>query len=186
MDVCPIAPVRARRRSSADPQLAMDVVHGAETCVRVGACTRSPARSVVTPSIRLSSRRGDFASIAGQVVPGTAFDPDNIAELFWTAHTDPTDAWQTEHRFHRRVTGPRHRDTTDRDPHGLGSGRTGAPSGNPWVRFRHDRGGGDSRLTFRRRVTRARLLPVARATTRSGRSAGRGRASRGQAARRVA
>ena len=30
---------------------------------------------------------------------GTAFDPDNIAELFWTAHTDPAGAWQTEYRF---------------------------------------------------------------------------------------
>jgi hypothetical protein len=38
-------------------------------------------------------------TIAGSVVRGTAFDPDNIAELFWTAHTDPTDAWQTEYRF---------------------------------------------------------------------------------------
>ena len=25
--------------------------------------------------------------------------PDTIAELFWTAHTDPEDAWQTEYRF---------------------------------------------------------------------------------------
>jgi NAD(P)-dependent dehydrogenase (short-subunit alcohol dehydrogenase family) len=38
-------------------------------------------------------------TIAGSVVRGTAFDPDKIAELFWTAHTDPTDAWQTEYRF---------------------------------------------------------------------------------------
>ena len=30
---------------------------------------------------------------------GGDFDPDNIAELFWTAHTDPKDAWQTEYRF---------------------------------------------------------------------------------------
>jgi hypothetical protein len=29
----------------------------------------------------------------------TDFDPDNIAELFWTAHTDAKDAWQTEYRF---------------------------------------------------------------------------------------
>lgn len=29
----------------------------------------------------------------------TAFDPDNVAELFWTAHTDPADVWQTEYRF---------------------------------------------------------------------------------------
>jgi NAD(P)-dependent dehydrogenase (short-subunit alcohol dehydrogenase family) len=38
-------------------------------------------------------------TIAGSVKPGTNFDPDNIAELFWTAHTDPKDAWQIEYRF---------------------------------------------------------------------------------------
>ena len=38
-------------------------------------------------------------TIAGSVVRGTAFDPDTIAELFWTAHTAPSDAWQTEYRF---------------------------------------------------------------------------------------
>jgi NAD(P)-dependent dehydrogenase (short-subunit alcohol dehydrogenase family) len=38
-------------------------------------------------------------TIAGAVKPGTAFDPDNIAELFWTAHTDAKDAWKTEYRF---------------------------------------------------------------------------------------
>src|SRR6476469_1813833 len=34
--------------------------------------------------------------IAGAVKPGTDFDPDKIAELFWPAHTDSKDAWQTE------------------------------------------------------------------------------------------
>ncbi|HET7047925.1 MAG TPA: hypothetical protein VFI54_06595 [Solirubrobacteraceae bacterium] len=38
-------------------------------------------------------------TIVGQVAPGTAFDPDNIAELFWTAHTSGEDTWQTEYRF---------------------------------------------------------------------------------------
>jgi NAD(P)-dependent dehydrogenase (short-subunit alcohol dehydrogenase family) len=38
-------------------------------------------------------------TIAGVVKPGTDFDPDKIAELFWTAHTDSKDAWQTEYRF---------------------------------------------------------------------------------------
>jgi hypothetical protein len=38
-------------------------------------------------------------TIVGSVKPGTDFDPDKIAELFWTAHTDPKDAWQTEYRF---------------------------------------------------------------------------------------
>src|SRR6478736_1162396 len=38
-----------------------------------------------------------IVTIAGAVTPGTNFDPD-IAELFWTAHTDSKDAWQTEYR----------------------------------------------------------------------------------------
>ena len=38
-------------------------------------------------------------TIAGQVAPGTAFDPDSIAELFWTAHTDGPDEWLAEYRF---------------------------------------------------------------------------------------
>src|ERR1700759_5506308 len=38
-------------------------------------------------------------TIVGAVKPGTDFDPDNIAELFWTAHSDSKDAWQTEYRF---------------------------------------------------------------------------------------
>jgi len=35
----------------------------------------------------------------GVVKPGTNFDPDNIAELFWTAHTDPKEACETAYRF---------------------------------------------------------------------------------------
>jgi NAD(P)-dependent dehydrogenase (short-subunit alcohol dehydrogenase family) len=38
-------------------------------------------------------------TIAGAVERGGAFDPDRIAEIFWTAHTDPADAWPTEYRF---------------------------------------------------------------------------------------
>jgi NAD(P)-dependent dehydrogenase (short-subunit alcohol dehydrogenase family) len=38
-------------------------------------------------------------TIVGQVSPGTAFDPNNIAELFWTAHTDAPDRWLVEYRF---------------------------------------------------------------------------------------
>jgi hypothetical protein len=30
---------------------------------------------------------------------GDGVRSDNIAELFWTAHTDSKDAWQTEYRF---------------------------------------------------------------------------------------
>jgi hypothetical protein len=49
---------------------------------------------VIAPDTRgynLSSKPEDF-EVAGTVKPGTDFDPDNIAELFWTAHTDSKDA----------------------------------------------------------------------------------------------
>jgi short-subunit dehydrogenase len=36
-------------------------------------------------------------TIAGQVAPGTAFDPDRIAQTFWTVVQ--SDAWQAEFRF---------------------------------------------------------------------------------------
>ena len=49
-------------------------------------------------------------TVAGAVEPGTDFDPDRIAELFWTAHTDPKDDWKTEYRFTGACAARRRRD----------------------------------------------------------------------------
>ncbi|MCO5993495.1 SDR family NAD(P)-dependent oxidoreductase [Actinoallomurus rhizosphaericola] len=35
-------------------------------------------------------------TVAGPVAPGTAFDPDDIAEHYWHLHTQPRDAWDRE------------------------------------------------------------------------------------------
>jgi NAD(P)-dependent dehydrogenase (short-subunit alcohol dehydrogenase family) len=35
-------------------------------------------------------------TVDGPVAPGTAFDPDDIAEHYWTLHTQPRDRWQRE------------------------------------------------------------------------------------------
>jgi NAD(P)-dependent dehydrogenase (short-subunit alcohol dehydrogenase family) len=35
-------------------------------------------------------------TVAGAVAPGTAYDPDDIAERYWTLHTQPREAWQRE------------------------------------------------------------------------------------------
>ncbi|WP_131737083.1 SDR family NAD(P)-dependent oxidoreductase [Actinomadura roseirufa] len=35
-------------------------------------------------------------TVAGPVAPGTAFDPDDIAEHYWRLHTQPRDRWQRE------------------------------------------------------------------------------------------
>jgi hypothetical protein len=53
----------------------------------------------IAAGVREDGIHAATVTIAGPVVRGTAFDPDKTAELFWTAHTDPTDAWQTEYLF---------------------------------------------------------------------------------------
>jgi hypothetical protein len=55
--------------------------------------------AVVSAGVREDGIHAATVTIAGAVQPGTDFDPANIAELFWTAHTDSKDAWQTEYRF---------------------------------------------------------------------------------------
>lgn len=37
-----------------------------------------------------------MVTIAGMVAPGTAFDPDRIAEAFWGLHSDPAGAFRPE------------------------------------------------------------------------------------------
>ncbi|HXB15903.1 MAG TPA: SDR family NAD(P)-dependent oxidoreductase [Solirubrobacteraceae bacterium] len=57
------------------------------------------AQTLIAAGVGEDGIHAATVTIAGQVKPGTDFDPDKIAELFWTAHTDPKDAWQTEYRF---------------------------------------------------------------------------------------
>jgi short-subunit dehydrogenase len=65
----------------------------------MGKAALRSAATLVAAGVREDGIHAATITIAGSVVRGTAFDPDNIAELFWTAHTDPSDAWQTEYRF---------------------------------------------------------------------------------------
>ncbi len=38
-------------------------------------------------------------TIAGQIVPGTAFDPDAIAHAYRAIHERPRETWCEEYRF---------------------------------------------------------------------------------------
>jgi NAD(P)-dependent dehydrogenase (short-subunit alcohol dehydrogenase family) len=38
-------------------------------------------------------------TVCGYIKPGTAFDPDAIADTYWTLHTQPAGAWAWEHVF---------------------------------------------------------------------------------------
>ena len=65
----------------------------------IGKAALRSAATLIAAGVREDGIHAATITIAGAVVPGTAFDPDKIAELFWTAHTAPIDAWQTEYRF---------------------------------------------------------------------------------------
>jgi NAD(P)-dependent dehydrogenase (short-subunit alcohol dehydrogenase family) len=65
----------------------------------MGKAALRSAQTLVAAGVAEDGIHAATVTIAGAVKPGTAFDPDNIAELFWTAHTDSKDAWQTEYRF---------------------------------------------------------------------------------------
>jgi NAD(P)-dependent dehydrogenase (short-subunit alcohol dehydrogenase family) len=65
----------------------------------MGKAAMRSAATLVAAGVKDDGIHAATITVAGSVVRGTAFDPDKIAELFWTAHTDPTDAWQTEYRF---------------------------------------------------------------------------------------
>src|SRR5579862_5150272 len=65
----------------------------------MGKAALRAAATLIAAGLQADGIHAATITIAGSVVRGTAFDPDNIAELFWSAHTDPTDAWQTDYRF---------------------------------------------------------------------------------------
>ena len=65
----------------------------------MGKAAMRSAATLVAAAVHDDGIHAATVTIAGSVVRGTAFDPDKIAELFWTAHTDRADAWQTEYRF---------------------------------------------------------------------------------------
>jgi NAD(P)-dependent dehydrogenase (short-subunit alcohol dehydrogenase family) len=65
----------------------------------MGKAALRSAATLIAAGVQDDGIHAATITIAGSVVRGTAFDPDKIAELFWTAHTDPADAWRTEYRF---------------------------------------------------------------------------------------
>jgi NAD(P)-dependent dehydrogenase (short-subunit alcohol dehydrogenase family) len=65
----------------------------------MGKAAMRSAQTLVAAGVRDDGIHAATITIAGAVKPGTDFDPDKIAALFWTAHTDSKDAWQTEYRF---------------------------------------------------------------------------------------
>jgi NAD(P)-dependent dehydrogenase (short-subunit alcohol dehydrogenase family) len=76
-----------------------DVPVPALATLSIGKAGLRSAQTLIAAGVAEDGIHAATVTIVGVVEPGTAFDPDHIADLFWTAHTDPVDAWQTEYRF---------------------------------------------------------------------------------------
>ncbi|HEX3362993.1 MAG TPA: SDR family NAD(P)-dependent oxidoreductase [Solirubrobacterales bacterium] len=76
-----------------------DVPVPALATLSIGKAAMRSAQTLIAAGVAEDGIHAATVTIVGVVEPGTPFDPDNIAELFWTAHTDPQDAWKTEYRF---------------------------------------------------------------------------------------
>jgi NAD(P)-dependent dehydrogenase (short-subunit alcohol dehydrogenase family) len=76
-----------------------DVPVPALATLSIGKAAMRSAQTLIAAGVAEDGIHAASVTIVGVVEPGTDFDPDKIAELFWTAHTDPKDAWKTEYRF---------------------------------------------------------------------------------------
>jgi NAD(P)-dependent dehydrogenase (short-subunit alcohol dehydrogenase family) len=65
----------------------------------MGKAALRSAQTLIAAAVEEDGIHAATITVAGAVKPGTDFDPDTIAELFWTAHTDSKASWQTEYRF---------------------------------------------------------------------------------------
>ncbi len=65
----------------------------------IGKAALRSAQTLIAADVAEGGIHAATITIVGAVKPGTDFDPDKIADLFWTAHTDPKDDWKTEYRF---------------------------------------------------------------------------------------
>ncbi|HWC39432.1 MAG TPA: SDR family NAD(P)-dependent oxidoreductase [Acidimicrobiales bacterium] len=66
----------------------------------VGKAALRSAASVLSADLADEGVRLATITIAGQIAPGTPFDPDRIAETYWTI-VESDGSWQSEFRFER-------------------------------------------------------------------------------------
>jgi short-subunit dehydrogenase len=64
----------------------------------VGKAAMRSAATILGAELANDGVRVASITVAGQIAPGTAFDPDRIAERYWTV-VESGDSWQSEFRF---------------------------------------------------------------------------------------
>jgi NAD(P)-dependent dehydrogenase (short-subunit alcohol dehydrogenase family) len=72
---------------------------GAVPALTAGKAAARALVLAVAPELAAQGVHLATVTIAGQVSPGGPFDPDRIAEAFWSLHAEPRDAWTVERVF---------------------------------------------------------------------------------------
>jgi NAD(P)-dependent dehydrogenase (short-subunit alcohol dehydrogenase family) len=67
--------------------------------ISLGKAALRSAATLIAAGVADDGVHAASVTILGEIARGTAFDPDNIAEMFWTAHTDSRGQWLTEYRY---------------------------------------------------------------------------------------
>jgi short-subunit dehydrogenase len=67
--------------------------------VSLGKAALRSAGTMLAADLEADGIRVATLTIAGQIVPGTAFDPDRIAERYWEVVHTEAGSWQAEFRF---------------------------------------------------------------------------------------
>jgi short-subunit dehydrogenase len=57
------------------------------------------AATMLARELRDDDIHAGSLTILGQIAAGTPFDPDSIADAYWTICNEPPDAWREEYRF---------------------------------------------------------------------------------------
>jgi NAD(P)-dependent dehydrogenase (short-subunit alcohol dehydrogenase family) len=76
-----------------------DIPVPALATLSMGKAALRSAQTLVAAGVAEDGIHAATVTIVGAVKSGTDFDPDKIADLFWTAHTAEKDDWKTEYRF---------------------------------------------------------------------------------------
>src|SRR3954453_2854134 len=76
-----------------------DALPAALATVSLGKVTLRALATMLARELREDGIHAASLTVLGQIAPGTPFDPDSIAEVYWAIADEDGDAWREEYRF---------------------------------------------------------------------------------------
>jgi NAD(P)-dependent dehydrogenase (short-subunit alcohol dehydrogenase family) len=76
-----------------------DALPPALATVSLGKVTLRAMATMLARELREDGIHAASLTVLGQIAPGTQFDPESIAEVYWAISDEDRDAWREEYRF---------------------------------------------------------------------------------------